>query len=169
MILVRILIYIFIFLSSTAIGILISKKYTNRVLELKEFKNALNIFKSKIKFTYETIPEIFNEISKEVMPNVGSVFQSSSNNMDKLSAQESWNLALNLNILNITEEDIFALNKLGNLLGNTDIDGQISQIDLTQEYLQNQIEKAEKQCQKNQKLYQTLGMITGLAIVIILM
>ncbi len=46
------------------IGNLFSKKYTNRLAELKEMKNALNILKTKIRFTYEPIPEIFKQISR---------------------------------------------------------------------------------------------------------
>ena len=56
---------ILIFLLSTAIGIVISKMYENRVTELKEFKNNLNIMKTKIKFTYEPLEEIFKQISKD--------------------------------------------------------------------------------------------------------
>lgn len=39
-----------IFSLSTGIGILISKMYENRVKELRQFKNILNIIKTKIKF-----------------------------------------------------------------------------------------------------------------------
>ena len=56
---------ILIFLLSTAIGMVISKMYENRVTELKEFKNNLNIMKTKIKFTYEPLEEIFKQISKD--------------------------------------------------------------------------------------------------------
>lgn len=54
-----------IFSLSTGIGILISKMYENRVKELRQFKNILNIIKTKIKFTYEPLTEIFNQISQE--------------------------------------------------------------------------------------------------------
>lgn len=47
--------------------------------------------------------------------------------------------------------------------------GQVSEIDLTLSFLNNQIDKAEKERAKNEKLYRTLGAITGLGIVIILM
>ena len=53
-----------IFISSNLIGKLIAKKYTYRLEELEEIKNILNVFKSKIKFTYEPIPQIFKEISE---------------------------------------------------------------------------------------------------------
>ena len=83
----RIIIYTFIFLTSSLIGTLISRKYVNRVDELNEFKNALNIFKTKIRYTYETIPEIFTEISKNIKPNVGYIFHIASREMNILSAR----------------------------------------------------------------------------------
>lgn len=167
MILLKILIYSFIFLSCSLIGILISKKYTNRVKELNEFKNALNMFKTKIRYTYEPIPEIFQEISENLEPNVGFVFNQAAQKMNKLAAGEAWELALKMDNLNIEEEDRNALKNLGKLLGQTDLDGQISQIEMTSSFLDNQIKLAEEQKNKNEKMYRTLGMIMGIAIVII--
>ena len=48
---IKILIYSSIFLVCSTIGLLKSQKYTYRVEKLKEFKNALNMFKTKIRFT----------------------------------------------------------------------------------------------------------------------
>ena len=42
---IKYILLIAIFGLSTGIGILISKSYENRVIELKEFKNILNIMK----------------------------------------------------------------------------------------------------------------------------
>lgn len=163
------MIYTCIFLSSSAIGILASKKYEDRVNELKEFKNALNMFKSKIKFTYEPIPEIFEEISKQINSNTGKIFKLASSNMEVLAAGEAWNMAVDTNILNINEEDRNILKNLSKLLGQTDIDGQINQIELTSKFLDEQIVKAEKEKLKSEKMYRTLGIVIGLGIVIILM
>lgn len=165
----KIIIYTCIFLSSSAIGILISKKYEERVNELKEFKNALNMFKTKIKFTYEPIPEIFEEISKQINSNTGKIFKLASCNMEVLAAGDAWNMAVDTKILSINEEDKDILKNLSKLLGQTDIEGQISQIELTTAFLDEQIEKAEKERLKSEKMYRTLGMVVGLAIVIILM
>ena len=38
-------------------------------------KNALNLFKTKAKFTYEPIPTIFEEIAQNTSKNVGIIFQ----------------------------------------------------------------------------------------------
>ncbi len=65
---------ILIFIASSLIGKFISKKYAYRLEELEEIKNILNIFKSKIKFTYEPIPEIFEEINAKTQNNIGKIF-----------------------------------------------------------------------------------------------
>ena len=165
---IKIIIYSFIFLSCSLIGILISRKYTNRVNELKEFKNALNLFKTKIRYTYEPIPEIFSEISENISPCVSTVFKQAAGKMDVLAAGEAWNLALKMDNLNINEEDRNALKNLSKLLGKTDLQGQLSQIEMTSDFLDEQILKAERERNKNEKMYRTLGMILGMAIVIIL-
>lgn len=166
---IKILIYSFIFLTCSIIGILKSQKYAYRVNELKEFKNALNMFKTKIRFTYEPIPEIFSQISNTINPNIGSIFKIASYNMKFCAAGEAWNKAMDTDILNINLEDKNILKDLGKLLGATDIEGQLSQIEVTSNFLDEQIKKAEKEREKSEKMYRKLGIIVGLGIVIILL
>lgn len=64
MILFKYFFLILIFIGCTSIGYFYSTRFKNRVIELKEFKSALNIMKNKIKFTYKPLEEIFEEISK---------------------------------------------------------------------------------------------------------
>ena len=168
MILVKIIIYSFIFLSCSLIGILISKKYSNRVNELKEFKNALNMIKTKIRYTYAPLPEIFAEISENVDTNISNVFKNAAEKMNICTAGEAWDLALKIEDLNINNEDRDALRNLSKLLGKTDLEGQLNQIEMTSDFLDKQIRTAENQRDKSEKMYRTLGMIMGLAIVIIL-
>lgn len=168
MLLLKILIYSFIFLSCSLIGILISKKYVNRVNELKEFKNALNMFKTKIRYTYAPLPEIFTEISENIDSNISNVFKKASEKMAICPAGEAWNLALRIEDLNIDDEDRNVLKNLSKLLGKTDLEGQLNQIEMTSDFLDNQIKKAENQRAKSEKMYRTLGMVIGMAIVIIL-
>ena len=165
----KIMVYSVIFLTSSLIGILISKKYSNRVNELKEFKNALNIFKTKIRYTYEPIPEICKEISFSTNSNISNVFEVAASKMNLFTAGEAWTIALKMEDLSINEDDKIVLNNLSKLLGKTDIQGQIGQIELTQDFLDEQIRKAELNRTKNEKMYRTLGMVIGLAIVIVLM
>ncbi len=168
MILVKGLIFILIFISCTYLGILISKKYTNRVKELKEFKNALGIIETKIKFTYEPLGEIFKEISSNFSTNISNIFINTCDNMKNYNIGKAWELAIEDGNTYMLKEDKEVLKSLGKLLGKTDVNGQISQIEQTSEFLNNQIEKAEVERVKNEKLYKTLGIVSGIGLVILL-
>lgn len=157
-----------VFLSSSYIGILISKKYSNRVKELKNMKDALNMFETKIKFTYASVPEIFEEISNKMEEDIGEIFKKASKKMTNISAGKAWTEAITETESNMNEEDKTILKGLGKLLGKTDVEGQISEIKLVSNFLDTQIEMAEKEKGKNEKMYKTLGGVIGLTIVIIL-
>ena len=153
---------------STGIGILISKSYENRVIELKEFKNILNVMKTKIKFTYEPLAEIFKQISKDNQTNVEKILGQMANQLTYYPAKDTWENCIQNADISIKQEDKDILKKLSKLLGQTDVDGQISEIEVTQNFLDAQIEKAEEEKKKNQKMYKTLGVVIGLVFVIIL-
>lgn len=165
---VKYILLIGIFGLSTAIGFLISKSYQNRVIELKEFKNILNIMKTKIKFTYEPLAEIFKQISKENQTSIEKIFGQMANQLTYNQAKDVWEDCIQNADISIKQEDKDILKKLGRLLGQTDVDGQISEIEVTESFLDMQIEKAEEEKKKNQKIYKTLGVVAGLVFVIIL-
>ena len=48
------------------------------------------------------------------------------------------------------------------------MEGQVSQINVTEKFLEKQIELAEKEKEKNEKLYKKLVPTIGLAIIVIL-
>lgn len=168
MIIFKILMLILIFGTSSTIGIMFSKKYSNRVKTLKELNSALNIFLTKIKYTYEPIPDIFAQISQNSYKNVSNLFYESSKKMKTIEAGNAWIKAIEECNLEINEEDKIILKGLSKMLGKTNLEGQVSEIELTRSFLKKQIESAEQEKQKNEKLYKTLGMTIGLAIVILL-
>ena len=149
-------------------GILLSRKYVNRVKELQEFKSMLNILKTKIRFTYEPLGEIFREIANNFSNNVSNILKQVSKNMQINSAENAWKLAIQTENTSILKEDKEVLLTLGKLLGKTDLEGQVSQIEQTSEFLEGQIVKAERERDKNEKLYKTLGMVIGAGLVILL-
>ena len=72
---IKYIMLLFILIGSSLIGRCISKKYGYRLEELEEIKNILNVFKSKIRFTYEPIPEIFKEVADKAKDNIGNIFK----------------------------------------------------------------------------------------------
>jgi len=151
------------------IGNIKAKSFDNRVVELKKIKNALNMFKTKIEFTYEPIKDIFNEISHIIYKENENIFIDTINRLEGNSVSGAWFEAVDENKTITNKEDKETIKMLGKLLGKTNKDGQIGEIELTSNFIDKQIEKAEYEKNKNIKLYKTLGTVLGLAIVIILM
>lgn len=168
MLVLKYIILFLILVSSSLIGQFLSKKYVYRLEELEEMKNALNLFKTKAKFTYEPIPTIFGEIAQNTNQNVASIFIIAKEKMKNSTANIAWEQALDEANTNLKKEDKQVLKNLSKLLGQTDLEGQTSQIDITQTFLETQIKQATEEKQKNEKLYSRLGTIIGLTIVLIL-
>ena len=168
MVIIKCICLIMVLAISFFIGYLISKKYTNRVIELKEMQIALDILENKIEFTYEPLKDIFKEMKMMLKGNVAELFSNVSNNLDEYCVEKSFSKAIKNVNMNMLKEDLEVLKNLSKTLGKTEKDGQVSQIELTKTFIESQIKKAEKEEEKNSKLYKTLGATIGLAVVILL-
>lgn len=156
---------ILVLLICVYLGIQKAKVYEKRYKELQYFQSALNMFKSKLEFTYEPINNIFSDISKIIYNGSSNIFLNTIENKENLNL--AWmNSVENNNQFNNEDKDI--IKTFGKLLGKTDIKGQVSEIELMQNLIEKQISNAELEKNKNVKLYKTMGIISGLGICIIL-
>lgn len=110
------MLYGLVLATSTMIGLIFSQKYQKRVEELKDFKSALTIFKTKIRFTYAPLREIFEEIGNSISSKTALVFQAANRYMEQENATDSWKKAVSQTELEITKEDKEAMYSLGKLL-----------------------------------------------------
>ena len=83
-------------------------------------------------------------------------------------AGDAWENSIDSSNIMLLQDDKEAWKSLGKLLGKTDIEGQISQIRLVNNFLDIQIEEATESKNKNEKMYKKLGLIVGIATVIVL-
>ena len=165
---IKVILFFLIFIACTYVGLIISNKYKNRVRDLKEFKSVLNIISTKIRYTYEPIKEIAKDISNMNKTNIGKIFEEFYTQLNEKTITDAWNDSIEKTGNNFSKEDKSIIKYLGKMLGKTDIEGQVSQIIQTNEFINIQIDKAEKERQKNEKLYRSLGIIIGFVIIIIL-
>lgn len=152
MIFIKWIILLLTFTSSVFLGLALANKYKGRVIDLKNIRNILNILETKIKYTYEPLPIIFKDISTQFKGEISNIFKIASEKMQDLSAGEAWNFAIENSNTNMTEEDIITLKSLDKLLGKTNIEGQLSEIELMKKFIDMQIQKAEKEQLNSEKL-----------------
>ena len=167
MIIVKFIACILIILICSYLGFEKSKNYGKRVEELQKIKNGLNFFKSKIEFTYEPVKDILEGISKSVYQDEENIFNRARQYMKEKNVNVAWNDAVDEES-KIVKEDKDVLKMFGKLLGKTDKKGQISEIDLSLNFIEKQIQRAEIEKNKNAKLYKSLGILIGCGITIIL-
>ncbi len=167
MIIIKIINLTLIVLVCTKMGFIKAELYKERVIKLNKFREALSYLKSKISFTYEPIKNIFKDMSNVIYNDDINVFKlaSESLNFDFYSA---WVESVNESSSFLKNDDLEIIKSFGKLLGKTDLEGQINEIELTMILIDKQIKDAEEELNKNNKLYKSMGIIVGVTISIIL-
>ena len=163
---IRYIFLILILTCSTSIGWILSKGFQERLKELIYLDKIINIIQNKIKFTGKPLKLIFEEVSKiDKTSPITKIFKDISTNLTNMKIEESIDNAINNNKKYLS---LKVIKSLGTILGKTDIEGQMSEINEFKILLKKQIEDAELEQSKNSKMYKSLGTILGLVIVILL-
>ena len=169
--LIRYLFLLCIIVGCTSIGFILSRGYADRVNELNDLSILINILQNKIKFTQLPLQEIFEDLGNiKLKTKIHNIFLICSENLKKMKMEKAWKESIEegRKFFYLNEEDIEVLNILGSTLGKTDINGQMNEINEIKERIALQIQQAEKEKNRNSKMYKSLGTITGLGIVILL-
>lgn len=154
--------------TSTLIGFRLARKYKERLKELKDLRFAMSVFETKMKLTKEPIPVIFREITNQIEGNIAKIFENAADHMEYTTAGNAWNESLTITKTNLNTEDLEMLKTFGKMLGKTGVEGQVKEIQLTNILIDEQTEDARIKKSKNGKMYQSLGVLSGIALFIIL-
>lgn len=142
-----------------------------RISDLLEMKKALAILKQEVMFLHATLPEAFANISKHTNKPINTIFMRMEELMlERHPLEYIWETALSEKSQKtyFTKEDTEQFLSFGKTLGYLDKQMQLSSIELLKEYIDNTIEALNKTRYKNKKMFQSLGVLSGVLIVIIL-
>ena len=119
MIILKLICLFLIFFISMKIGFILANRYKLRLNSLENIKTSLNLFKTKIEYTNDTVAQVFNQISKIIYEDKENIFKSTITNLEKDQLYENWkNCLLNEKILK--EDDKQILKIFGKNLGKLD-------------------------------------------------
>lgn len=159
--------------ASSLLGFIFAGDCARRPGELRTLQGLLQMFETEINYMSNILTEAFHNISNTSSSKVSVFFSSTVKNLledSSLNASEAWEKAVNENIslTALNSEDKSILLSFGKMLGNSDVEGQLKNIRLTLSQLKLQEEKAEAGRKKNESMFKSLGVLGGVAIVIIL-
>lgn len=163
-----------VILSCTFLGFVMSTDCRKRPQHLRELQSMLQMFENQISYLSDVISEAFDRISK-VGGSETSIFFSRTVEILKeeraISASQAWEQAVRQNIskTSLNREDEEVLVAFGKILGSSDLEGQIKNIRLSLGQLKLQEEKAEESRGRNENMYRSLGILGGIAVVIVLL
>lgn len=162
-----------VILASSFLGYFFSRDCASRPNQLRDLQGLLQMFENEISFLSNLLVDAFRKIYRSSRSDVALFFKDTINNLtldSGLGASNAWTKAIKENIKKtaLNKEDEEILISFGELLGNSDLEGQIKNIKLTLNQLKLQEQKAEENKKKNEAMYRTLGVLGGLAVVIVL-
>ena len=165
---------IIVFGISAFIGYLLANKYSERVKEINDVLLALDIFETKIKYTYDSLSTVFSFIADNLKTKVFRIFYISGEEIKENKNDSAGDIFKEVVeeekiFLSLKRDDIEILKELGVSLGQTDLEGQLKNIRLVRTSFENQLKGAQEEKLKNYKMYRNLGVLTGLVIIIILL
>ena len=161
-------------LSCSFLGFILSRDCSRRPQQLRELQTLLQMFENQINYLSDVLIEAFTRVSRVGNSETGLIFGRAAEilgNEGAQSAASAWEQAVRQCIRRtaLNREDEEVLIGFGKMLGSTDMDGQIKNIRLTMEALRMQEKKAEESRSKNETMYKSLGILGGIAVVIVLL
>lgn len=170
---IKILASIMIFIPSTIIGIMLSRKYSNRVENITSLINCILILDTEIIHLSNPVNLAFKNVYERSKNKVSIIFlktiETLNNNRDS-NLYSAFKNTLEVERLkyNFTKQDKEILLSLAKVIGVTDREEQKKYFDTTIEQLKIQRKQAIEEANKNEKLYKKLGIIFALLIILIL-
>lgn len=164
---------IMVLLSSGFLGYVLSTDCKRRPRQLRELQSMLQIFENQISYLSDVLIEAFGRICSSSSGETAIFFSDAAERLRSgrsVSAAQAWEEAVRVNIrrTSLNREDEEILVSFGKLLGSSDLEGQIKNIRLTLSQLKLQEQKAEESRAKNEGMYRSLGILGGIAVVIVL-
>ena len=158
---------IIVLLASTAMGFEKSHGLEVHVRELETLKCIFVLLKKEMQYTKAVIPELFEKISKKMDRNYKEWLSELARDLrayKKGTFEEIWKDSVDKWFCEsrLTKEEIEELSQIGKSLG------YIETLDLYLEQLEISIQRTREESKNKKKLYQTMGILGGIFLVIVL-
>lgn len=163
-----------VILSCTGIGLYFSMMTKGRVVELKALKKEMYFLRGDITYGSTPLPEAIELLSRRnTTSHLACFFFHVALQLKKLEGRpfsEIWDEGINKNLEDsyLKEQDKEPLRRLGENLGFLDKDTQVKSIDLYIEILEQELEEAIRTEKEKTRLYNTLGVLSGVFLTVVL-
>ncbi len=173
MILLKLISALLIFLTSSTIGYLYGKTFSSRLENLIYFEQCIKMLETEIVYGATPLPEALSNVSKKGKSKVSYIFEEIKSDLLLNKREGVYYSFLSVEDklyedFHLIKEDVEIFLALGRVLGTSDRTDQQKNFILILNQIAAQILEARIERNKNEKLYRSLGVITGAGIIILL-
>lgn len=164
---------VIVMISASIMGFYYGDTFYKRVKQLRAVQYAFNLLEAEIIYTSTPLGEAFKNVADKSNQPIKGLFENISellSNKKLYDVQSAYKEAIKkyAKELYFEKEEMEVIASFINALGNTDLEGQKKNFNITSKKLEGLEKTAEEKRQKNEKLFRYLGVCTGMLIVIIL-
>lgn len=155
-----------------ALGFNMSSDIRRRIIQLRSLQCALRMLKGEMEYAVSSLDEAFDRISDRLEPPFSDFFHTLAYELKELEFQnfeEIWEKQVRVLTKTscLREEDFKLLDELGKQLGYLDLNMQIRTIDSIYIQLEERLKQLVEESNISCKLYQSLGVLGALSVVLI--
>lgn len=164
---------VILFFSVSAFGFLFADRLRLRYEEWLYFKKIVLMMRGEIRYHISGIAETFSALSRHVREPYASLFSELAfriEQADSSSFSDLWNgvVVNGLKGSSFCVKDLEKIKELGENIGFLDKEMQLGYFDLFLENLEQSLEEVREKIRKDGKLYQVLGILAGLFLILFL-
>ncbi|MDK2820093.1 MAG: stage sporulation protein [Clostridia bacterium] len=154
-------------------GLMIAQDYKARIEQLRQLSTGLKMLETEIIYTATPLSEAFEKIGNQFGGPISLFFQTVAKELKAnvtAGAMVAWEKGLEQlrDKGALWSQDLEILKELGSMLGQSGINDQVKNLELTRNLLgQQQLEAIEFNSRKG-KMWHTLGFLFGITLVLIL-
>lgn len=165
---------ILIIASSTGMGLFFSNDIKCRIDDLKELRKLIALLRGDIRYANTPLPEAVSSIARRHHGNFEPFFNKVSKKLHELSGltfPSIWKEAVDLELADtsLTKKDKLHLIQFGENLGYLDKEMQMNTLDLYISQLEDEITDLSKTLKEKSYLYNSIGIMAGIFISIIML
>lgn len=173
MILIKLIFSFLIFTTCTAIGYFHGQKFDSRLQSLIYLEQCIKILETEIIYGLTPLPEALTNVSLKGKSKVAYLFEEIRKDLISMKRDHIFHSFQSIETelyenLHLEKEDVEVFWGLGKVLGTSDTIDQQKNFKLALKQMEGLISEAKSEKNKNEKLYRSLGVITGIGIIILL-
>jgi len=168
----KLVLSITIITSAGIIGYVLAYRYVQRLQQLKSIYLSFQLLETEIMYSSNNLPRALEKVGNKSSSSIKNFFLDTYRTLEGrlgLSLEEAWLKAVENNIArtSLDEEDKAILLDFGLNLGCTDRENQVKNFQLIYLQLKKRQDHAEELRLKNERMCKNLGILLGIAIVIV--